>query len=134
MSAVTDNTKDDMKDQTDPVNEFSVLIGGIAGDGINEAGLTVSRLFSSLGYNIFMYYDYPSLIRGGHNFSIVRASGSSIAAHSDRIDVMVALNQETVDRHRSRLKESSFVIYDADKSSIAETGLARCSLGVSGII
>ena len=56
------------------MEDFSTLIGGIAGDGINEAGLTVARLFNRLGYRIYMYYDYPSLIRGGHNFSLVRAS------------------------------------------------------------
>ena len=132
MADVVDRAN--ITDVNDMAEGFSVLIGGIAGDGINEAGLTVSRLFSSLGYNIFMYYDYPSLIRGGHNFSIVRASRSSIAAHSDRIDVMVALNQETVDRHRSKLKESSFILYDADKASLAETGLAGCGLAVSGIL
>jgi 2-oxoglutarate ferredoxin oxidoreductase subunit alpha len=53
------------------MQNFSTLIGGIAGNGINEAGLAVGRLFSHLGYYIHMYYDYPSLIRGGHNFSIV---------------------------------------------------------------
>jgi len=97
------------------MDNFSTLIGGIAGDGINEAGLTVARLFCRLGYHIYMYYDYPSLIRGGHNFSLVRASRQKIAAHMDQIDVLIALNQETVEKHISRLKDSSFVIYDADK-------------------
>jgi len=99
-----DRTEEDI---TDTMGEFSVLIGGIAGDGINEAGLSVSRMLSRLGYCIYMYYDYPSLIRGGHNYSLVRASRKSIAAHSDRIDVMIALNQETVEKHRGRLKEIS---------------------------
>jgi 2-oxoglutarate ferredoxin oxidoreductase subunit alpha len=99
----------------DLMEDFSTLIGGIAGDGINEAGLTVARLFNRLGYRIFMYYDYPSLIRGGHNFSLVRASSKRIGIHMDGIDVLVALNQETVEKHANRLKESSFVIYDADK-------------------
>lgn len=97
------------------MEDFSTLIGGIAGDGINEAGLTVARLMSRLGYRIFMYYDYPSLIRGGHNFSLVRASSKKIGVHVDGIDVLVALNQETVEKHMNRLKENSFVIYDADK-------------------
>jgi len=65
----------------DLMEDFSTLIGGIAGDGINEAGLTVARLMSRLGYRIFMYYDYPSLIRGGHNFSLVRASSKKIGIH-----------------------------------------------------
>jgi len=119
---------------SDTVSEFSVLIGGIAGDGINEAGLTVSRLLSRLGYCIYMYYDYPSLIRGGHNFSIVRAARGTIAAHSDRIDVMIALNQETVERHRVRLKDSSFVIYDDDKVTLEGSGLSGCGLPVTGIL
>ena len=64
------------------MNDFSTLVGGIAGDGINEAGVTISRLFSRLGYRIYMYYDYPSLIRGGHNFSLVRASTGFLAVLS----------------------------------------------------
>ena len=124
-----DRTEEDI---TDTMGEFSVLIGGIAGDGINEAGLSVSRMLSRLGYCIYMYYDYPSLIRGGHNYSLVRASRKSIAAHSDRIDVMIALNQETVEKHRGRLKEISFVIYDADK--VDGAGLTGCGIAVSGIL
>ncbi len=32
------------------MEDFSILIGGIAGDGINEAGLTAARLMNRLGY------------------------------------------------------------------------------------
>ncbi len=85
------------------MEDFSTLIGGVAGDGINEAGLTVARLFNRLGYRIYMYYDYPSLIRGGHNFSLVRASKEKIGTHRNQIDVLIALNQETVEKHKSRL-------------------------------
>jgi 2-oxoglutarate ferredoxin oxidoreductase subunit alpha len=116
------------------MDNFSTLIGGIAGDGINEAGITVSRLFSRLGYHIYMYYDYPSLIRGGHNFSIVRASRQKIAAHMDRIDVLVALNQETVEKHTSRLKDRSFVIYDADKVKLDDTKHKGCGLTITQIL
>ena len=116
------------------MDNFSTLIGGIAGDGINEAGLTVARLFSRLGYHIYMNYDYPSLIRGGHNFSIVRASRQKIAAHMDQIDVLIALNQETVEKHLSRLKDSSFVIYDADKVKLDDTMPNGCGLTITQIL
>ena len=116
------------------MDNFSTLIGGIAGDGINEAGLTVARLFSRLGYHIYMYYDYPSLIRGGHNFSIVRASRQKIAAHMDQIDVLIALNQETVEKHKSRLKDSSFVIYDADKVKLDDTMHRSFGLTITQIL
>ncbi len=116
------------------MNDFSTLIGGIAGDGINEAGLTASRLLSRLGCSIYMYYDYPSLIRGGHNFSLIRACRRKVAAHTDAVDVLIALNQETVEKHQHRLKERSFVIYDADK--VRPEGLAGrgCGLAVSSIL
>jgi 2-oxoglutarate/2-oxoacid ferredoxin oxidoreductase subunit alpha len=116
------------------MDNFSTLIGGIAGDGINEAGITVARLFSRLGYHIYMYYDYPSLIRGGHNFSIVRASKQKIAAHMDKIDVLIALNQDTIEKHKGRLKDSSFVIYDADKVKLDDTKHRGFGLPITSIL
>ncbi|MCX6668234.1 MAG: 2-oxoacid:acceptor oxidoreductase subunit alpha [Methanothrix sp.] len=116
------------------MDNFSTLIGGIAGDGINEAGVTVGRLFSRLGYHIYMYYDYPSLIRGGHNFSLVRASSHKIGTHMDQVDVLIALNQETLEKHLGRLKDSSFVIYDMDKVKAEGFKQKGCGLPVSGIL
>jgi len=116
------------------MDDFSTLIGGIAGDGINEAGVTLGRLFSRLGYCIYMYYDYPSLIRGGHNFSIVRAAKSRVGTHTDAIDVLIALNQETIDKHKQRLKENSFVIYDSDQVKAVGLEHKGCGLPVSDIL
>ncbi|VVB63636.1 2-oxoglutarate synthase subunit KorA [uncultured archaeon] len=116
------------------MQDFSTLIGGIAGDGINEAGVTVSRLFSQLGYRIYMYYDYPSLIRGGHNFSLVRASGSKISTHVNSVDFIIALNQETVELHQGKLKDNSFVIYDLDRVKTGNLAQKGCGLPVSAIL
>jgi len=116
------------------MEEFSVLIGGIAGDGINEAGQTAARLMTRQGYRIFMYYDYPSLIRGGHNFSIVRASSERIGACRDEVDLLIALNQDTLDRHASRLKEDSIIIYDADKVKDKVPGERSCAIPVTEIL
>ena len=56
------------------MNDVSVLIGGKAGDGINSAGAMVAQLLGHMGYHIYLYFDYPSLIRGGHNFAVIRGS------------------------------------------------------------
>lgn len=97
------------------MDEFSVLVGGKAGDGINEAGMIIARLYNQLGYCLYQYLDYQSLIRGGHNFAIVRAAGKKIGACRDRVDFLLALNQDTIDRHGWRLKENSVVIFDSDE-------------------
>lgn len=116
------------------MHDFSTLIGGIAGDGINEAGVTISRLFNQLGYRIYMYYDYPSLIRGGQNFSVVRASDHKIGVHTNAVDVIIALNQETFELHKGKLMDKSFVIYDLDKVKIEDLTRKGCGLPVSNIL
>jgi 2-oxoglutarate ferredoxin oxidoreductase subunit alpha len=81
-----------------------------------------------------MYYDYPSLIRGGHNFSLIRACRRKVATHTDGIDILIALNQETVEKHKDRLKGSSFLIYDADKVSLEGMAGKGCGLAVTSIL
>ncbi len=100
------------------MKEFSLLIGGKAGDGIKQAGITVSRIFSHLGYRVFLYDDYPSLIRGGHNFCIIRASQHEILSHNEEVDLIVALNQDTIDRHKDILKPKGVILYDASIGEI----------------
>jgi len=106
------------------MKDISILIGGKAGEGINQAGLLVARVLSRMGYKIYVYYDYPSLIRGGHNFSVIRASREKIAAQGNKIDILLALNQDAVDLHKDRLKEDSIVIYDSDLVKASGTGVA----------
>lgn len=96
------------------MNEFSVLIGGRAGFGIDKASLVISSIISRLGYRIYVNRDYPSLIRGGHTFSIIRASRDKVSAHRDSIDILLALNQETLDLHKNRLVSGNVLICDSD--------------------
>lgn len=116
------------------MDSFSALVGGIAGDGINEAGVTIGRILNQLGYRIYMYYDYPSLIRGGHNSSLIRASKNKIAAHGEMVDVLVAMNQDTINIHRPRLKDSSFIIYDQDKVKVEGLKQKGCGLPVTSML
>jgi 2-oxoglutarate ferredoxin oxidoreductase subunit alpha len=94
--------------------DYSILIGGRAGDGIDKASLIIAHLLSSLGYKVFVSRDYPSLIRGGHTFSIIRISDEKIASYREKIDILIALNFETLEKHRFLLKEGCFYIYDSD--------------------
>lgn len=99
------------------MKEISILIGGQAGDGIKQAANSIARLFNRLGYYIFVYEDYPSLIRGGHNFSIIRASREKIYHHREKFDILIALNQETIDLHRKSLNAGGVVVFDSGVSS-----------------
>ena len=103
------------------MEELSVLIGGKAGDGINSAGMVVAHLFNRMGYRVYMYFDYPSLIKGGHNFAIVRAAKEKIGAHRSQVDFILALNQDTVDFHRDMVHRKTVVL--SDRSKVRDEGI-----------
>ena len=46
-----------------------------------------------------------------------------IAAHSDKVDVLLALNQESADLHKTRLIDNSLIIYDSN-SVKSDKGMA----------
>ena len=102
------------------MHEYSVLIGGKAGEGINTAGLSIAGLFSRLGYQTYMYLDYPSLIRGGHNFAIIRASERTIGALRTPVDVLLAFDQKSIDSHQERIHDGTTIIHDASGAVKAE--------------
>src|SRR5512137_828574 len=94
--------------------EVSVLIGGKAGEGISSAGQVIAHLLGQLGYRVHMHFDYPSLIKGGHNFAIVRGAGEPIGAARNGVDLLLALDQETLRLHEWRLGGSGVVVYNSD--------------------
>ena len=97
------------------MKDYTVIIGGKAGDGVQQAGLLIAGLLNSAGYYSYMYYDYPSLIRGGHNFAAVRACDRNISALKEAADILIALNEETVGLHKDKLKDDSMIIYDSGR-------------------
>ena len=105
------------------MKDISVLIGGKAGDGINSAGALVAQLLNQCGYGIYLYFDYPSLIRGGHNFAIIRGSEQNVGTCWNSLDFILALNNETIEQHRDRCTPETAIIYNADLVKSAGQGI-----------
>ena len=70
--------------------DFSILIGGEAGQGSRMAGNLIAKIFNRLGWQIYIFEDYQSLIRGGHNFSQIRASEKEFQSRKEKIDFLLA--------------------------------------------
>lgn len=100
--------------------EYSVIIGGAAGQGSRKAGLIIAKLFNRLGYSIYIYEDYQSLIRGGHNFSHITAKEGEIGNRKEKIDFLLALDKVAVERHKDKLKKEGILFFNSDK--VAEKG------------
>ncbi|GMX58577.1 MAG: 2-oxoacid:acceptor oxidoreductase subunit alpha [Candidatus Microsyncoccus archaeolyticus] len=95
--------------------DFSILIGGVAGQGSRKAGLIIGKIFSNLGYKVFIYDDYQSLIKGGHSFSLIRISEKESNCSKEKIDILLALDKKTISEHANDLMEDGIVLYNADK-------------------
>jgi 2-oxoglutarate/2-oxoacid ferredoxin oxidoreductase subunit alpha len=99
-------------------SDIQIKIGGQAGFGIKAGGQTLARCFAQGGLNTFDLTEYPSLIRGGHNAYQVRVSPEPIYSQVMAVDVLVALNTDTVVRHVGELVDGGALIYDPKTVSI----------------
>ncbi|MDO8609473.1 MAG: 2-oxoacid:acceptor oxidoreductase subunit alpha [bacterium] len=97
------------------MTDFSLLIGGEAGFGIMTTGAIFSRIATRLGYHIFDYVIYPSLIRGGHNAYEVHVTEDKNQFLKATYDYIICLNKETFEKHKQELTNESYVIYDPDE-------------------
>lgn len=96
----------------------NIKIGGQAGEGIKTTGLILSKCFSRLGFSIFGYDEYPSLIRGGHNTYQLYAAHEATHSQRRQVNILIALNKETIDLHQEELSADSLVLYDPNKVKI----------------
>jgi pyruvate/2-oxoacid:ferredoxin oxidoreductase alpha subunit/Pyruvate/2-oxoacid:ferredoxin oxidoreductase gamma subunit len=94
---------------------FTLIIGGKAGQGIKKAGIVAANFFAELKRDVFQNNDYPSLIRGGHNFSVVSTSTKKIFSHYMKADLVVVLDQRSYDIHLQHLSANGVIVYNSDK-------------------
>lgn len=90
----------------------SVVVGGEAGQGISRSGMLLGKALMRCGFHCYGAIDYPSLIRGGHNFYQLRASARPVYSQTPHVDLLVALNRESVLLHLDELNRGGGVIHD----------------------
>ncbi|MCE5258023.1 MAG: 2-oxoacid:acceptor oxidoreductase subunit alpha [Chloroflexi bacterium] len=95
-----------------PINDMSFRIGGEAGQGVESSGTGFAKALTRAGLYTMAVPDYYSRIRGGHNFFTIRVSEKPVYAVQDGIQVLIALNAETVARHIEHLVPGGAVIID----------------------
>lgn len=112
---------------------FAIGIGGAAGQGVATPGDIFAKIFSRRGLHLNAYNAYQSIIRGGHTFLTIRTAAEKVTNMGDRIDLLIPLNQDTMDRHLELLTAGSACIYNADtiKPGSANDGVQLCPLPVS---
>jgi len=102
----------------------AIVLGGEAGEGIKSAGKILSLALIKTNYNTFLYDEYPSLIRGGHNSVNVTYTPYPIYCPNKEIDILVCLDKATFYTHKEYLNKNSFVIYDRAEFTIDDHDLS----------
>jgi 2-oxoglutarate ferredoxin oxidoreductase subunit alpha len=112
---------------------FSVGIGGAAGQGVATPGDIFAKIFSRRGLHLNVYNAYQSIIRGGHTFLTIRTGPDKIGTTDGKLDLLIPLNQDTMDRHMRLLSSGSACLYNADliKPGPAADGVQLCPMPVS---
>ena len=98
--------------------DFSWLIGGPQGSGVDTAANIFSRVGAKLGYHVFGKREYHSNIKGLHSYFVVRLSDKKIRSNINGANIMVAYDAETMIRHGLEILKDGAIIYD---SSIVNT-------------
>ena len=106
---------------------YNLLIGGAAGQGIDTTAAILEKLLKRSGYSVFTARDFMSRVRGGHNFSLIRFGIEPVHSHSNRLDGIVALDEETIRLHKEQLKDNGFILCD-DKLSGSDPRLIHIQM------
>lgn len=93
---------------------YNILIGGSAGQGMETTASILETVLKRKGMHCFGTRDYMSRIRGGHNFIQIRFANEKVYSHEDLLDVIIAVNDETVKLHQERLKKGGFIVGGSD--------------------
>jgi len=91
---------------------LNVVVGGEAGQGLVTIGQLLAKSLVRSGYSIIAGQSYHSRVRGGHNTYAVRFGSDEVLSPEESIDILVALNEETIEIHRNELAPSAIVIAD----------------------
>ena len=111
--------------------DITVKIGGEAGQGIQTVGDLLAAVCRESGLYIMAINDFESRIRGGHSFFQIRISDQPVLAPNHQVNLLIALNKETLGLHKAQLIEGGMAIVDSTEPgtdkflSIDMTGLAK---------
>ncbi|MFB6074387.1 MAG: 2-oxoacid:acceptor oxidoreductase subunit alpha [Haloarculaceae archaeon] len=110
--------------------DFNWAIGGEAGDGIDSTGKIFARALSRAGRHVFTSKDFASRIRGGYTAYKVRTAVDRVQSVVDRLDVLIALTERTIDENRDELHEGSVIIYDGERTTMQDVEVPEGMIGL----
>lgn len=119
--------------------DLNIVIGGAAGQGLQRAGFLLGKALVRNGLYVFACQDSMSRIRGGYNRFLLRASERRVAAMTTGADILIALDNEAINRDMNQLNPDGLAIadfetlkIDADDPRLVDVPLSRIAMELGG--
>ncbi len=97
---------------------FTFLVGGKAGEGVKKAGSVAAHIFSRIGRHVFQMDDYMSLIRGGHNFSVISTAPRWISSHYMKSNLVINFDKRSCETHKNDIAENGLIVFNSDAQEL----------------
>ncbi len=114
--------------------DLNIVIGGAAGQGVHTITGLLAKILVRQGCQVLFVQDYQSRIRGGHLFNRIRVSDQPLISSREGIDLLVALNQETILLHRDELSPDGVIIYDTAAVGDPPSGVTTLALTAGDLL
>ena len=101
-----------MKKKRTKITDISVMIAGIAGDGVLFTGNILAKILKRQGWWVFTYRDFPSNIRGEPTNYTIRASLDRVQSRADDINVFMAFDCGAIIDHADKMAEGGLLLCD----------------------
>ncbi len=110
--------------------DLNWAIGGEAGDGIDSTGKIFAQALSRAGRHVYTSKDFASRIRGGYTAYKVRTAVDRVEGVVDRLDILIALTERTIDENMDELHDGSVIIYDGERTSMQDVEIPENMIGL----
>jgi 2-oxoglutarate ferredoxin oxidoreductase subunit alpha len=100
--------------------DICIMIGGQGGDGTLTVVSLLGSSFRNIGMDVYEARNVLSRIRGGHADGVIRASINPIFSTGNKVDLLVAFDEEAVLAGLSELSSDATIIFDSSKGELSE--------------
>ncbi|TSC98748.1 MAG: pyruvate flavodoxin/ferredoxin oxidoreductase-like protein [Candidatus Peregrinibacteria bacterium Greene1014_49] len=93
------------------MTRISLKVTGAQGQGVNSVGEMCAKGLKRIGYCVFGYREYMSLIKGGHSSYQLDISSEWIESTETEVDMLVCFNHHGLERNACEVKKGGIILH-----------------------
>jgi 2-oxoglutarate ferredoxin oxidoreductase subunit alpha len=115
------------------LSEVVWKIGGEQGQGLDPTSDVFATVCNRMGYWVYAYKTFSSRIKGGHTDFTVRVSQEKKASPAPKLNMLVAMDQETIDLLVGDLIDGGILLADSGFKPQAPAGVTMITADLTAM-